>query len=404
MFEGVQKAADGAVDGGPEEDLCLDSLNQLKKFPVNYQLLVTTQIGKRLRALTKHHNCRIKVLASEVVGIWKDVIVQEAAKNKIDGEAKDEGSVKVGAMKAVKVESLPIVKSRKDNPSWTKNHKKIKTSEHHKRMKTGIDKVKTEKSPTGVQIKVETLEQTKAERRYEEKKSIYTMFSKVKTEIDSLKTEESLAAEQGKSDSEQDFRSSEQTKKRKASDDDMFNNPKQDSNTPRDPTRNKIREMLAEALCKVSGEGDKDLEDAVKACDPYRVAVLVETAMFEKWGKSNGAHKQKYRSIIFNIKDQKNPDFRRKVLLGQFEVHAITELTPQDMASEALQQKNEQIKQKALFECERGQRLEATCEKFKCGRCGKKETTYYQMQTRSADEPMTTYVTCVNCSNHWKFC
>ena len=39
---------------------------------------------------------------------------------------------------------------------------------------------------------------------------------------------------------------------------------------------------------------------------------------------------------------------------------------------------------------------------FKCGRCKSTKTTYYQMQTRSADEPMTTYVTCKNCSNRWK--
>lgn len=25
-------------------------------------------------------------------------------------------------------------------------------------------------------------------------------------------------------------------------------------------------------------------------------------------------------------------------------------------------------------------------------------------QTRSADEPMTTFVTCTNCGNKWKFC
>lgn len=41
---------------------------------------------------------------------------------------------------------------------------------------------------------------------------------------------------------------------------------------------------------------------------------------------------------------------------------------------------------------------------FKCRKCGSKKTTYYQLQTRSADEPMTTYVTCMDCDNHWKFC
>lgn len=39
---------------------------------------------------------------------------------------------------------------------------------------------------------------------------------------------------------------------------------------------------------------------------------------------------------------------------------------------------------------------------FKCNRCKSMKTVYYQMQTRSADEPMTTYVTCTNCEARWK--
>ncbi|PIN24828.1 hypothetical protein CDL12_02438 [Handroanthus impetiginosus] len=173
----------------------------------------------------------------------------------------------------------------------------------------------------------------------------------------------------------------------------------------KDPMRDKVREILAEALNKVSGEvEDDDLRDRVSECDPFRVAVTVETAMFEKWGKSNGAQKFKYRSVMFNIKDPNNPDFRRKVLIGDFEPHAIINLTPEEMASDARQSQNEKIKQKALFNSERAAAPKASTNEFTCGRCKKKETTYYQMQTRSADEPMTTFVTCVNCGNHWKFC
>lgn len=41
-------------------------------------------------------------------------------------------------------------------------------------------------------------------------------------------------------------------------------------------------------------------------------------------------------------------------------------------------------------------------DQFRCGRCGKRETTFYELQTRSADEPMTKFITCLNCNNHWR--
>ncbi len=41
-------------------------------------------------------------------------------------------------------------------------------------------------------------------------------------------------------------------------------------------------------------------------------------------------------------------------------------------------------------------------DQFRCHRCGKKECTYYELQTRSADEPMTIFIQCVNCGKHWR--
>ena len=37
-----------------------------------------------------------------------------------------------------------------------------------------------------------------------------------------------------------------------------------------------------------------------------------------------------------------------------------------------------------------------------CKRCGKNKCFYYQIQTRSADEGMTTFYTCTECGNRWK--
>ncbi|AYU82277.1 transcription elongation factor-like protein [Leishmania donovani] len=38
---------------------------------------------------------------------------------------------------------------------------------------------------------------------------------------------------------------------------------------------------------------------------------------------------------------------------------------------------------------------------FKCGRCSKRHCTFYEQQTRSADEPTTKYITCLDCKNTW---
>ena len=45
----------------------------------------------------------------------------------------------------------------------------------------------------------------------------------------------------------------------------------------------------------------------------------------------------------------------------------------------------------------------ATTNIFKCRKCSKRKCTFYQLQTRSADEPMTTFVNCLICGNSWKF-
>jgi DNA-directed RNA polymerase subunit M/transcription elongation factor TFIIS len=39
---------------------------------------------------------------------------------------------------------------------------------------------------------------------------------------------------------------------------------------------------------------------------------------------------------------------------------------------------------------------------FKCPKCKGNKTTYYSVQTRSADEPMTNFINCLNCSHRWK--
>ncbi|CAH1438834.1 unnamed protein product [Lactuca virosa] len=352
LFEAAKKAADAAAvdgagaDSSPEEDRCIDALKALKKFPVNYQVLVSTQVGKRLRQLTKHPRKKIQSLAAEMVEIWKNIIVEETLKNKKNGSSdiiKSENGAEASNKKIQKSNSIKI-----ENVSKTESIK-IEKHVHSSTQDKKVNILKVEKQEHTVSVTKEENMRPKPNNVMAPPKLTSLVYCK-------------------------------------------------------DPVRDKIRELLSEALCKVSGEVEDELRDEVEASDPYRVAVSVESAMFEKWGRSNGAQKFKYRSIMFNIKDPKNPDFRRKVLLGHVKPERVLELTPEEMASTERQMENVKIKEKALMECERGAPPKATTDQFRCGRCGKRKCTYYQLQTRSADEPMTTFVTCVNCDNHWKFC
>jgi len=58
----------------------------------------------------------------------------------------------------------------------------------------------------------------------------------------------------------------------------------------------------------------------------------------------------------------------------------------------------QQIREKRQLE---GNMSMAT-DRFLCKRCGKRQCTYYELQTRSADEPMTVFITCLNCGKHWR--
>ncbi|XP_057533846.1 transcription elongation factor TFIIS-like [Amaranthus tricolor] len=369
LFEAAKKAADAAAGengSSDEESRCLDALKELKDFPVNYQILVSTQVGKRLRHLTKHPRRKIQSFATDLIEIWKSIILEETSqkKNGISGAG---NSVKVESVNGdsvkkpipVKVEKTSRRESGKVEQSSPRPQKIAKTDRGPVDMKYEFGSaVKVESVGSAVPVKVErTLNQEKPGSSAKKPSTAGNTPPKLSSMIKSG-----------------------------------------------DPIRDKMRELLLEALSKVSGEADENYKEEVDACDPIRVAVSVESVMYEKWGRSNGTHKFKYRSIMFNIKDANNPDFRRKVLLGYIKPERIVNLTAEEMASEQRRLENKQIEEKALFDCERGGPPKATTDQFKCGRCGQRKCTYYQLQTRSADEPMTTFVTCVNCNNHWKFC
>ncbi|KAL8932966.1 MAG: hypothetical protein Q9216_006591 [Gyalolechia sp. 2 TL-2023] len=134
------------------------------------------------------------------------------------------------------------------------------------------------------------------------------------------------------------------------------------------------------------------------------IAASVEEAAFRKFGpETQEAYKAKVRSLFQNLKNKSNPSLRVRVLAGDIAPDRFVVMTHEDLKSA------EQKKQDVAFQKENTKNAQVAkpersiSTSFECGKCKQKKVAYNQAQTRSADEPMTTFCECQNCGNRWKF-
>jgi len=132
------------------------------------------------------------------------------------------------------------------------------------------------------------------------------------------------------------------------------------------------------------------------------LGAALENELFTRFDKST--YLVKARSIRFNL--GKNASLKAQFLAGDISPSALAQMSSQDMANEESQRMREQVA-KEQTEARRSDWLVANSAPsegmFKCGKCKSKWTITEQKQTRGADEPMTTFVKCLNCNNSWKF-
>ncbi|XP_030589985.1 transcription elongation factor A protein 2 isoform X2 [Archocentrus centrarchus] len=164
-----------------------------------------------------------------------------------------------------------------------------------------------------------------------------------------------------------------------------------------DIVRNKCRELLVAAL-----QTDDDHEAIGVDCE--HLAAQIEEQIFQEFKSTDMKYKTRLRSRISNLKDQKNPDLRRNVLCGNISPQRIACMTAEEMASAELKQIREALTKESIREHQLSKVGGTETDMFICSKCHGKSCTYTQVQTRSADEPMTTFVLCNSCGNRWKLC
>ena len=164
------------------------------------------------------------------------------------------------------------------------------------------------------------------------------------------------------------------------------------------PQRHLIRQKFSELV----GTMDKDLEHAILQ---RSIRECAEMGIEVGWSSPIFCNHYRARCIHFyeNLRDGyvHNPNKWKEALINH-EISAIqlAEMSPMDLHTGRWKAEVErQIEKDKHMYSNKG----CASIYWYCSVCKKKSRCdYYQLQTRSADEPMTTFITCLECDKRWK--
>jgi transcription elongation factor S-II len=160
-----------------------------------------------------------------------------------------------------------------------------------------------------------------------------------------------------------------------------------------DQFRSNIKRMLNDKLLN-----EKNSSNLEKGIFNFTLNEADRRKIFKKWDNHRFVrlYIDRVKSIYLNL----TPGLIEQINTSAIKPHLIAFMTHQELLPERwnalIDAKIKRDKNK--FETN----MEAATDTFTCRKCKSNKCAYYQMQTRSADEPMTTFVTCLDCGSRWK--
>ncbi|XP_031642349.1 transcription elongation factor A protein 3-like isoform X17 [Oncorhynchus kisutch] len=387
----------------------LDLLNELKSFNMTLKLLQETRIGMSVNGIRKHcTDDEVVSLAKILIKDWKRLL-DAARTQSTERPNKMKNGVDSNKSTGSPVRS-PLEKDTRRDSSDTLSPSHPRPTPPSRR--------------PSVKVKKERKDSTDSKPSHSVKRHSTDSKSDRRDSVDS-KTSNSPSAKKLSSETKE-FHSSKSSHpgplQRKSSTDSIERRGKPEMpkipTTPTSPMSPSFSSAgVPLSLCLATGETIRDkciemLAAALRTDDNFKefgtncdsMAAEIEDHIYTEMGSTDMKYKNRVRSRISNLKDPKNPGLRRNVLAGGIELRRFAIMSAEEMASDELKQLRNNLTKEAIREHQLSKTSGTISDLFQCSKCGKKNCTYNQMQTRSADEPMTTFVLCNECGNRWKFC
>lgn len=132
-------------------------------------------------------------------------------------------------------------------------------------------------------------------------------------------------------------------------------------------------------------------------------AVEVEAAAYRAYKGETKEYKEKIRSLFQNLKNKLNAELGRNVMSGATPADRFVVMTSKDLMSAQQRKTDAELEEENLRKAQAPVSEKSISDTFECSNCKQRKVSYTQAQTRSADEPMTTFCECLNCGKRWKF-
>ena len=131
-------------------------------------------------------------------------------------------------------------------------------------------------------------------------------------------------------------------------------------------------------------------------------AVAVEQAAYTKYNGETPEYKKKIRSLFQNLKNKSNKELGVNIMQGRITPDKFVVMTDEELKSEDRRREEIELEKENMKRAQVPQEKKSISDSLECSKCKKKMVSYTQAQTRSADEPMTTFCECMNCGKRWK--
>ena len=144
---------------------------------------------------------------------------------------------------------------------------------------------------------------------------------------------------------------------------------------------------------------ENDAINLEKGVYNYAIQEGTRKKIVKKWENPQfvSLYMDRLRSIYMNLK---NEELMNQVQNGEIDPKKLAFMTHHEYKPEKWQKliEKKMIRDASKYE----DKNQASTNMYTCRKCKSSRCTYYEMQTRSADEPSTIFVTCLDCGKHWR--